>query len=116
MQQYLQLLRKIKQRGVIKPAARKNMPSTQSLFGYQFRHDLKQGFPILTTKKVNFGHIVTELLWFLRGDTNVKYLVDNGCNIWNEDAYNYYKKLFPHSTSSFEDFIKHIKEKNLITF
>lgn len=93
MKQYLQLLRDIKEKGTYKPPARENMPGTQSLFGYQLRHDLSEGFPLLTTKKLSFKNIVVELLWFLKGDTNIKYLVDNGCNIWNEDAYNYYKKV-----------------------
>lgn len=92
MKQYLELLSTIKQKGTYKPAARENMPGTQSLFGYQFRHDLQDGFPLLTTKKVYWKGVVVELLWFLRGDTNIKYLVNNGVNIWNEDAYNYYKK------------------------
>lgn len=93
MKQYLKLIEKIKNKGTLKLAAREGMPNTQSLFGYQFRHDLSEGFPLLTTKKINFKHIVVELLWFLRGNTNIKYLIDNGCNIWNEDAYNYYKKV-----------------------
>lgn len=92
MKQYLQLLRDIKEKGTLKPAARAGMPGTISLFGYQFRHNLADGFPLLTTKKMYWKGIVVELLWFLRGDTNIKYLVDNGCNIWNEDAYNYYLK------------------------
>lgn len=93
MKQYLDLLRAIQKDGSYKPAARANMPGTQSLFGYQFRHDLGEGFPALTTKKLYWKGVVVELLWFLRGDTNIKYLVDNGVNIWNEDAYNYYKKV-----------------------
>jgi thymidylate synthase len=54
--------------------------------------DMKNGFPLLTTKKMYYSGIVTELLWFLKGDTNIKYLVDNGCNIWNQDAYRWYLK------------------------
>mgnify|MGYP001574818716 CR=1 FL=1 len=93
MKQYLQLLEDIKEKGCYKPAAREGMPGTQSLFGYQFRHNLQDGFPLLTTKKMYWKGIVVELLWFLRGDTNIKYLIDNGVNIWNQDAYNYYCKI-----------------------
>jgi thymidylate synthase len=100
MKQYLDLLQTIKDKGVHKPAARENMPGTTSRFGHQFRCDLREGFPILTTKKVSFKNIVVELLWFLKGDTNIKFLVDNGCNIWNEDAYNYYCKLAEKNTDS----------------
>jgi thymidylate synthase len=67
---------------------------TISVFGRQIRHDMKDGFPLLTTKKMPFKTIVTELLWFLQGDTNIKYLVDNGCNIWNGDAYKNYVTKF----------------------
>ena len=63
---------------------------TLSLFGFQIRHDMSEGFPLLTTKKMYWKGIVTELLWFLRGDTNIKYLVDNGCHIWDGDAYKRY--------------------------
>jgi len=119
MKQYLELLSSIKKNGTLKPAARAGMPSTQSLFGYQFRHNLSDGFPILTTKKMFFKGVVVELLWFLRGDTNIKYLVDNGVNIWNEDAYNYYIKkskeygLNTESPLSFDDFVLKIKEGDL---
>jgi thymidylate synthase len=63
---------------------------TKSIFGYTIRHNMKEGFPLITTKKIPFRLIVTELLWFLRGDTNIKFLVDNGCHIWDGDAYKNY--------------------------
>jgi thymidylate synthase len=63
---------------------------TKSLFGYTIRHNMKNGFPLLTTKKMAWKTMVTELLWFLRGDTNIKYLVDNNCHIWDGDAYKNY--------------------------
>ena len=67
---------------------------TISEFGHQIRHKMSEGFPLLTTKKMPFKTIVTELLWFLRGDTNIKYLVDNGCHIWDGDAYKHYMKVY----------------------
>ena len=84
---------------------------TLSVLGRQIRHDMSKGFPILTTKKVAFKTMVTELKWFLRGDTNIKYLVDNGCNIWNGDAYKKYCKLqVPHDHfETQEEFIELIK-------
>ena len=63
---------------------------TLSVFGRQIRHQMKDGFPLLTTKKMAVKTMMTELRWFLRGDTNIKYLVENGCNIWNGDAYRAY--------------------------
>ena len=85
---------------------------TISVFGRQIRHDMKDGFPLLTTKKMPFKTIVIELLWFLNGDTNIEYLVDNGCNIWNGDAYkNYRSKNFTSKGDSLtqEEFINKIK-------
>jgi thymidylate synthase len=67
---------------------------TLSVFGRQIKHRMEDGFPLLTTKKMPFKTIVTELLWFLRGDTNIKYLVQNGCNIWTGDAYKHYMKKY----------------------
>ena len=65
---------------------------TISVFGRQIRHKMSEGYPLLTTKKMAFKAMVTELLWFLRGDTNIKYLVDNGCRIWDGDAYKGYER------------------------
>ena len=66
---------------------------TRSIFGAKIRHKMSDGFPILTTKKVAFNTMVTELKWFLRGDTNIKYLLDNNCHIWDGDAYKQYERL-----------------------
>ena len=84
---------------------------TRSVFGQQIRHKMSEGFPLLTTKKMAIKSIMTELKWFLKGDTNIKYLVDNGCNIWNGDAYkNYRMKQVPHDHFETEDeFIELIK-------
>jgi thymidylate synthase len=67
---------------------------TKSIFGYTIRHRMNEGFPLLTTKKMAWKTMVTELLWFLRGDTNIKYLVDNNCHIWDGDAYQAYIKRY----------------------
>src|SRR5690606_6444790 len=76
---------------------------------YQFKHDFKDGFPAITTKKLYWKGVVGELLWFSKGDTNIKYLVDNGINIWNKDAYNYYKKTRNDNNVTYETFINWIK-------
>ena len=85
---YQDLLQDILDNGVTKQD--RTGTGTISVFGRQIRHKMSEGFPLLTTKKMPFKTIVTELLWFLRGDTNIKFLVDNGCNIWNGDAYKNY--------------------------
>ena len=86
---------------------------TVSVFGRQIRHKMLDGYPLLTTKKMAFNAMVVELLWFLRGDTNIKYLVDHGCNIWNGDAFknylsktNEYKGNWP---DTMEEYIERIK-------
>jgi len=73
-----------------------------SAFGMVLRHNMQDGFPLLTTKKMAWKSIVTELLWFLRGDTNIKYLVDNGCHIWDGDAYKRYYNSYPDAEKSFQ--------------
>ena len=115
--QYTDLLQDILDNGVVK--GDRTGTGTKSIFGYTIRHSMKDGFPLLTTKKMPFKTIVTELLWFLRGDTNIKYLVDNNCHIWDGDAYkNYGQKIISEGyqnlvaigwPSTQEEFIEKIK-------
>ena len=104
--QYQQLLKDIIEYGVEKQD--RTGTGTKSIFGYTIRHNMKDGFPLLTTKKMAWKTMVTELLWFLRGDTNIKYLVDNGCHIWDGDAYKAYVKYW-------EPNIEYIDGKAILT-
>jgi thymidylate synthase len=88
--QYQGLLKDIMTNGVKK--SDRTGTGTISVFGRQIRHNMSEGFPLLTTKKMAVKTMMTELKWFLKGDTNIKYLVDNDCNIWNGDAYKRYKE------------------------
>src|ERR1035437_2356819 len=136
MKQYLELLDKILAEGVEKESARLNMPNTIGISNGIIRMDLSEGFPLLTTKKMHWKGIVHELLWFLRGETNIKYLVDNGVSIWSPDAYRWYLNyaakntnentgqnsiMFKNEDGSFrvysqEEFINNIKLNNLGSF
>ena len=109
--QYNELLSTILEHGVDK--SDRTGTGTKSIFGYTIRHNMKEGFPLLTTKKMAVKTMMTELKWFLKGDTNIKYLVDNGCNIWNGDAFknyisktNEYKGNWP---DTMDEFIEQIK-------
>jgi len=93
MQQYLELLETIVGDGVEKESGRANMPNTIGISHGVIKMNLLDGFPLLTTKKMFWKGIVHELLWILRGETNIKYLVDNNVNIWNGDAYRWYLKF-----------------------
>jgi thymidylate synthase len=108
---YTDLLQDILDNGITKQD--RTGTGTTSVFGRQIRHKMSEGFPLLTTKKMAWKTMVVELLWFLRGDTNIKFLVDNGCNIWNGDAFknyisktNEYKGDWP---DTMDEFIERIK-------
>ena len=90
--QYQDLLQTILDYGIEKKD--RTGTGTKSIFGYTIRHNMSEGFPVLTTKKMAWKTMVTELLWFLRGDTNIKFLVDNNCHIWDGDAYKSYEKWY----------------------
>jgi thymidylate synthase len=109
--QYQELLQDILDNGVEKKD--RTGTGTKSIFGYTIRHNMSEGFPVLTTKKMAWKTMVTELLWFLRGDTNIKFLVDNNCHIWDGDSYKNYCNQIPDYSKQFtmskEDYIDKIK-------
>ena len=110
MKPYLNLLKSILKNGEIRTDRTKT--GTKALFGCQMKFSLQEGFPLLTTKKVNFKAIVHELLWFIKGETNIKYLVDNGVNIWNEWPYQKYQSSPDYQGESLAEFVKRIKVDN----
>jgi thymidylate synthase len=126
-EQYQRLLKDILEYGVDKKD--RTGTGTKSIFGYTIHHNMRNGFPLLTTKKVPFKTMATELMWFLMGDTNIKYLVDNNCHIWDGDAYKRYLdnvkdiedgkqvegedgKVYTYKILTKEQFIDHIKNED----
>lgn len=111
--QYTDLLKSILEYGINKDD--RTGTGTKSIFGYTIRHNMKHGFPLLTTKKMAWKSIVTELLWFLKGDTNIKFLLDNDCHIWDGDAYKGYQtQCVTHNVEPMEKdkFISAVKNSN----
>ena len=107
MKTYLDLCRHVMEHGSFKMD--RTGTGTKSVFGYQMRFDLSEGFPLLTTKKVHLKSIIHELLWFIQGDTNIKYLVDHDVRIWNEWPYEAFKKSSDYQNESMDDYIHKIK-------
>lgn len=107
MKQYLELCEKVLNEGHYKDDRTKT--GTISYFGAQLRFNLQEGFPLLTTKRVHLKSIIYELLWFIKGDTNIKYLVDHDVRIWNEWPYEIYKKSSSYQNETMDEFIDKIK-------
>ena len=108
MKQYLALCEKILKEGTFK--GDRTGTGTISYFGYQMRFNLNEGFPLLTNKRVYLRAIIHELLWFIKGDTNIKYLVDHDVKIWNEWPYQKYTKSTDYKGETLEEFVQKIKE------
>jgi thymidylate synthase len=110
VKQYHDLCRHVLENGTQK--GDRTGTGTVSTFGYQMRFNLQEGFPMMTTKKISFKLIATELLWFLNGDTNIKYLVDNNNHIWDDWAYEKYKKSWDYSGENMKQFADKVKNSN----
>ena len=110
MKQYFELCKTILEKGIEKPD--RTGTGTISYFGYQMRFNLEEGFPLLTTKRVYLRAIIHELLWFIKGDTNIKYLVDNNVKIWNEWPYVNYTKSSEYQNETLEEFVEKIKSND----
>lgn len=110
MKQYLSLIQEVLDNGVKK--SDRTGTGTVSVFGTQRRYNLKEGFPLVTTKKIHWKSVVHELIWFIQGDTNIKYLVDNGVRIWNEWPYEKFKKSDEYKGETLEEFASKVKESN----
>ncbi|ATI74060.1 thymidylate synthase [Mesoplasma florum] len=110
MKQYLELVNEILKDGE-KREDRTNT-GTISKFGVQKRYDLREGFPLLTTKKVFYKAIFHEMLWFIKGDTNIKYLVENNVKIWNEWPYDNFKKSSEFNNETLQEFVERLKNDN----
>jgi thymidylate synthase len=107
MKAYLDLCKHVLKHGTLKMDRTKT--GTKSVFGYQMRFDLNEGFPLLTTKKVHLKSIIHELLWFISGDTNIKYLVDNNVKIWNDWPFETFKKSADYQNETMEEYVEKIK-------
>ena len=106
MKQYLDVLKNILDNGVEKESGRENMPNTIGISGAEMRMNLEEGFPLLTTKEMYWKGIIHELLWIMRGDTNIKYLIDNKVNIWNGDSYRWYQRYAKDNNSEVNSILK----------